>query len=112
MPKRGVNSFNDSWLTEEHFKNWLVKISSTTAKGKWCGVTLDIRNMGVASSSDRADYKKHKDKEHDFNNLKSSLSSLFVSRSFLSSTLSSSSQSSQVESAVANSNTKQYDSTN
>ena len=35
MPERGVNSFNDSWLTEERFKNWLVQVSSTTAKCKW-----------------------------------------------------------------------------
>ena len=50
MRKRGVNSFNNSWLTEEHFKDWLVKVSSTTAKYKWCGTTLDIRNIGVSLS--------------------------------------------------------------
>ena len=70
MPKRGVYSFSDSWLTEERFKNCLIKVSSTTAKCKWCGTTLDIRNMGVASLSDHAKYKKHKGKEHDFNNSK------------------------------------------
>ena len=56
MPKRGVNSFNDSWFTEEHFKNCLVKVSATTAKCKWCGTTLDMRNMGVASLSDHGKY--------------------------------------------------------
>ena len=66
-PKRGVNSFNDSWLTEGRFKNWLVKVSSTTAKCRQCGTTLDIRNMGVSRFSDRAKYKKHKGKEHDIN---------------------------------------------
>ena len=59
MPKRGVDSFNDKWLTEKHFKNWLVKVSPTTAKYKWCGTTLGIRNVGVTSSSDHAKYKKH-----------------------------------------------------
>ena len=68
--------------------------------------------MGVARSSDCANYKKHKGKDHNFNNSKSSMSSLFFSISLLSSTLSSSSQSSHVQSAVANSNTKQYDSRN
>ena len=50
MPKRGVNLFNNSRLTEEHFKDWLVKVSSITAKCKWCGTTLGIRNMGVSLS--------------------------------------------------------------
>ena len=59
MPKRGVNSFNDSWLTEEHFKICLVKVSSTATQCKSCGTTLDIRNIGVASLSDHAKYKKH-----------------------------------------------------
>ena len=103
MPKRGVDLFNDSWLTEEHFKNWLVKVSPTTAKCKWCGNTVDIRNMGVASLSDHAKYEKHKDKEHGFNYSKGSMSSLFFSRLLSSLTLSSSSQSSQVQSTVANS---------
>ena len=77
MPKRGVNLFNDSWLTEERFKNWLVKVSSTTAKCKWRGTTLEIKNVGVTSLCDHAKYKKHKGKEHDFNDSKSSMSSLF-----------------------------------
>ena len=50
--------FNDSWITEERFINWLVEVSSTTAKCKWCGTTLDIRNMEVASLSDHAKCKK------------------------------------------------------
>ena len=41
------------------------------------GTTLDIRNMEVASLSDHAKYKKHKGKDHDFNNSKSSMSWLF-----------------------------------
>ena len=57
--------------------------------------------MGVVSLSDHAKYKKHKGKEHAFNNSKSSMS-LFFSRSSSSSALSSSSQSTQVQSAKAN----------
>ena len=56
--------------------------------------------MGVASLSDHAKYKKHKGKEHNFNNSKSCVIIIF-SRSSSSSTLSSSCQSSQVQSAVA-----------
>ena len=63
MTKIGVNSFNDNWLTEERLKNWLVKVSSTTARCKWCGTNLDIRNMGVASLYDLAKYGKHKGKD-------------------------------------------------
>ena len=62
MPKRGVNLFNDSWHTEGHFKIYLVKISSTATKCKWCVTTLDIRNIGVASFSDHAKYKNIKSK--------------------------------------------------
>ena len=61
--------------------------------------------MGVASLSDHAKCKKHKGKEYDFDNSKSSMSSLlslFFSRSSSSSTLSSSSHSSQVQSTLAN----------
>ena len=63
MPKIGVNLFNDNWLTEERLKNWLVKVSSTTTRCNWCGTTLDIRNMGVASLYDLAKYRKHKGKD-------------------------------------------------
>ena len=101
MPKKGVNSFNDSCLTEDRFENWLLKVPSTNAKCKWCGTTLDVRNMEVASLANHAKYKKHEGKEHCFNNLKSAMSPLFFSRSSSSLTLSSSSQSSQVQSAVA-----------
>ena len=58
--------------------------------------------MGVAGISDLAKNEKYKGKDHDFNISKSSMSSLFFSRSSPSSTLSSSSQTSQVQSAVAN----------
>lgn len=52
MPKGGVNLFNHSWL-----KNWLVKVLPTTAKCKWCGTAVNIRNIGVASLSDHFKYK-------------------------------------------------------
>ena len=58
--------------------------------------------MGVASLSDHVKYKKDKRKEHGFNNPKSPLPSFCFRRSSPSSTLSSSSQSSQVQSTVAN----------
>ena len=51
--------------------------------------------MGVASISDHAKNEKYKEKDHDFNNSKSSMSSLFFSRSSPSSSLSSSSQTSK-----------------
>ena len=78
MPKKGVNSFNDSCLIEDRFENWLLKVPSTNAKCKWCGTTLDVRNMGVASLANHAKYKKHEGKEHCFSNLKSAMSPLFL----------------------------------
>ena len=45
MPKIGVNLFNESWLTEERFIDWLLKVSSTTAKSKWCGFLVGRRQV-------------------------------------------------------------------
>ena len=62
MPKKAKNKciFNDAWLRNSRFSEWLKKIhSKCEAYCAYCQKSFDISNMGVASLSSHTSGKKH-----------------------------------------------------
>ena len=52
--------FNDSWLVDERFKEWIDKSDSKwKARCKFCSKDFDISNMGVAALTTHVSGKKH-----------------------------------------------------
>ena len=52
--------FNDSWLVDERFKEWIDKRDSKwKARCKFCNKDFDISNMGVAVLTSHVSSKKH-----------------------------------------------------
>ena len=64
--KRGVTTFNDSWLADERFKRWLKRVlgDSTKTLCVLCNnKKIDIANIGVSALVSHKSFKKHSDKE-------------------------------------------------
>ena len=52
--------FNENWLVDERFKDWLAKSGSKwNASCKFCMKDFDISNMGVAALTSHGLGKKH-----------------------------------------------------
>ena len=53
--------FQESWLSNEEFKSWLVPTENKSqAKCKKCKKTFELSNIGVQALKSHADRKKHK----------------------------------------------------
>jgi len=62
MSSKEKTYFQDSWLENDDFKDWLVKANEKTkAKCKRCRKTFQLSNMGVQALISHATGKKHKD---------------------------------------------------
>ena len=52
--------FNESWLVDERFKNWIEKGENKwKARCKFCSKEFDISNMGVAALTSHGLCEKH-----------------------------------------------------
>ena len=64
--KRGVTTFNDSWLANECFKRWLKKVPEDSTK-ELCilcsNKKIDIANMRASALVSHKSFKKHSGKE-------------------------------------------------
>ena len=64
--KRGVTTFNVSWLADERFKRWLKKVPGDSTKALCIlrnNKKIDIANMGVSALISHKSFNKHSDKE-------------------------------------------------
>ena len=54
--------FNDSWLSDSRFSQWLKRsVNSAKAYCNFCQKDFDISDMGVAGLTNHAACKKHKE---------------------------------------------------
>ena len=54
--------FNESWLSDSRFSQWLKRSgNSTKARCSYCQKDFDISNMGIAALTSHASGKKHSD---------------------------------------------------
>lgn len=53
--------FNDSWLSDQRFSEWLKKATAYRAYCKLCAKDFDISNMGVSALVSHAGGKKHQE---------------------------------------------------
>ena len=53
-------NFNDNWLTNEKYKQFLEKIDENTANCKLCNVSFTVKYLGVYSINSHSKSDKHK----------------------------------------------------
>ena len=64
MSKVEKTFFQESWLSNEEFKSWLVLTENKQqARCKRCKKTFELSNMGVQALKSHADGKNHKELE-------------------------------------------------
>jgi hypothetical protein len=59
MPNKNTTYFNDQWLSDERFADWIKKASNTSAKCCKCCKLVDLSSMGVSALISHAAGKKH-----------------------------------------------------
>ena len=47
----GKCKFQELWLQNEQFKDWVLKVDDTKAKCKVCKTTIELSNMGEGAAS-------------------------------------------------------------
>ena len=63
MPKKRVTYFQDEWLDDDRFSNWVMKTHlKTHARCSICQRDFDLSTMGVSALLSCASGKKHKGK--------------------------------------------------
>ncbi|KMQ87439.1 putative zinc finger protein 862 isoform x1 [Lasius niger] len=55
-----VSHFQDAWLENVEYKNWLIKINEETGKCKLCWVTFITKHDGEKAVKAHMNSKKHK----------------------------------------------------
>ena len=59
---KGSSYFQDCWLVDDRFKDWISETQSRTeARCKLCRKTIMLPNIGVQALKSHADGKKHKE---------------------------------------------------
>ena len=64
--KRRLNSFNDDWLLQDEFKDWITKgrdasnnVDDKYGYCSWCKSNIYIRGEGVTAWRDHGSRQKH-----------------------------------------------------
>ena len=55
--------FNESWLTDKRFSEWLKKETNHRAYCKFCAKDFDVSNIGVSALKSNAEGQKHREIE-------------------------------------------------
>lgn len=55
----GKCKFQELWLQNEQFKDWVLKVDDRKAKCKVCKTTIELSNMGEGALRSHANSKKH-----------------------------------------------------